>query len=213
MALGKRRDGGNYLPIIKFDARVGTFYLQDRVNSGGEWHSEQRDVTDKFRAAFDLGTLQRGWIRFPKGAAPETTLVPAGEDPGDSPSDEHREGIRLLLKMSRELGGDVRELMSTARGLWGAIDTLHDEYLAATAEHPGEVPVVVLSDVREAKTAAGATFVPIFEIADWIARPSDLADAPKTVAKGQRSLPLSKPAAKRTVKAPPSADMDDEIPF
>ncbi len=71
MALGKRKKGGNFLPIIKFDARVGTFYLQDRVNSDGKWQTEQRDVTENFQAAFDLENLQRGWLWFPKGAAPQ----------------------------------------------------------------------------------------------------------------------------------------------
>jgi hypothetical protein len=94
MALGKRRDSGNYLPIAKYDARVGTFYLQDRVFAGGAWQTEQRDVTQGFKAVFDLANLQRGYIRFPKGAAPETLLVPAGKDPGDPPSDEHKEGVR-----------------------------------------------------------------------------------------------------------------------
>lgn len=130
-------------------------------------------VSGRASTAFDLEQLQRGWIRFPKGAAPEATLVPAGEDPGDPPSDDHKEGVRILLKMADHLGGDVRELMSTARGLWNAVDTLHDQYLAA-ARHPGELPVVTLDSVREKKTAAGTTFVPIFKIADWIRRPDDL---------------------------------------
>ena len=96
MALGKRKDGGNFLPIIKFDARVGTFYLQDRVNSGGAWQTEQRDVTETFQAAFDLENLQRGWIRLAKGAAPEVKLVLAGDDPGEPPTDDHKEGIRVV---------------------------------------------------------------------------------------------------------------------
>jgi hypothetical protein len=230
MALGKRRDGGNFLPIIKFDARVGTFNLQDRVHSDGTWQIEQCDVTDKFQAVFDLENLQRGWIRFPKGAAPDVTLVPAGEDPGDPPSHDHKEGVRIVLKMADHLGGDVRELMSTARGLWNAVDTLHDRYLAAVASHPGELPVVTLANVREVKTAAGTTFVPVFNIVDWVPRGLELTGDPH---KAQGELPLAAKAApaaappkptvgkarpgRRLTPAPQPVsvadDMDDEIPF
>jgi hypothetical protein len=218
MALGKRKDGGNFLPIIKYDARVGTFYLQDRVNSGGAWQTEQRDVTENFQAAFDLENLQRGWIRCPKGAAPEVTLVPAGDDPGEPPTDDHKEGVRVVLKLADHLGGDVRELMSTARGLWIALDTLHDRYLASAADHAGQVPVITLDDIREVKTAGGATFVPTFKIADWIPRPPELAGAVQArPVEAQLAMPLSQPRPRReTVRRVPAAastDIEDEIPF
>ena len=236
MALGKRRDGGNFLPIIKFDARVGTFYLQDRVHTDGSWQTEQRDVTGEFQAVFDLGNLQRGWIRFPKGAKPDVTLVPADEDPGDPPSNDHKEGVRVILKMADDLGGDVRELMSTARGLWNAVDTLHDRYLAAIASHPGQLPVVTLDNVREVKTGAGTTFVPVFNIVDWVSRPPELTGDLQARNKAQGELPLAAKAAPaaptpaappkptvgtvRPVRRAPAAqpvsvadNMDDEIPF
>ena len=61
--------------------RAAAHSLQDRVYIGRNWQTKKRDVTDKFKAAFDLERVQRGWLRFPKGAAPDVTLVPAGEDP------------------------------------------------------------------------------------------------------------------------------------
>jgi hypothetical protein len=70
MGLGKRKDSGTFLPLCKYDARAGRFYLQDRVQAAnGEWETTQRDVTDTFRAVFDLRNMQTGWLRFPKGAA------------------------------------------------------------------------------------------------------------------------------------------------
>jgi hypothetical protein len=163
-------------------------------------------------------------------------LVPAGEDPGDPPSDDHKEGVRIILKMADTLGGDVRELMSTARGLWNAVDTLHDRYLAAVVGHSGELPVVTLDKVREVKTGAGTTFVPVFNIADWVPRPPELTGDLQAKNKAQGELPL---AAKAAPATPASAatpkptvgtvrpvrralaaqsvsvadDMDDEIPF
>lgn len=135
--------------------------------------------------------------------------------------------------MADSLGGDVRELMSTARGLWNAVDTLHDRYLAAVASHPGELPVVTLGNVREVKTGAGTTFVPVFNIVDWVPRPPELTGDPRDRNKAQRELPLAAKAAPAppkpkptvgTVRAGPrrapaprpvsvAEDMDDDIPF
>jgi hypothetical protein len=206
MALGKRKSGGNFLPALKYDARVGTLYLQDRVFEGGRWESEQRDVTDKFRATFDLETAQRGWINFPKGAAPQTVLVPLGQDPGDPPTSEYKEGLRVLVKMDASLGGDVRELMSTAVALWNALDDLHDAYLAGSADHPDALPVVDLDTVVETRTMNGTSFTPVFKIVGWTPRPPDL---PKTVV----AKPAPTAATARPKARPVSTDMDDTIPF
>src|SRR5262249_36332406 len=62
---------------------------------------------------------------------PEMKMVHAGEDPGDPPSDKHKEGVRLIVKMDESLGGEVRELLSTSWAMWTAIDALHDDYTAA----------------------------------------------------------------------------------
>ena len=207
MALGKRKTGGDFLPVLKYDARIGEFYQSDRVFSNGEWETEQHNIQkDDFRVIFDLHNTQIGWIYFPKGSAPETVLVPAGQDPGDAPSDKHKEGVRVVVKMADALGGDVRELMSTAVGLWNGIDQLHDEYLAAAKDHPGELPVVILSEIRETKTAAGTSCAPIFAIADWVPRPRDLplAGMPPPVAATRKPATLGK----RVHRA-----LDEEIPF
>jgi hypothetical protein len=211
--LGKRKSGNDFLPQLKYDARSGQMLLQDRVFTNGRWEPEQRVITDTFRAIFDLENLQRGWIEFPKGSAPQTVLVPAGADPGDQPSENHKEGLRLLAKMDDALGGDVRELMSTAIALWNAVDDLHDRYLAGVAEHPAELPVVTLAEVRETNTQNGTSYVPTFAIADWAPRPAELPLA---------GIPTSKTRAGTTAKpvavAPsrPVAvkdDLNDVIPF
>ena len=113
--------------------------------------------------------------------------------------------------MDDELGGDVRELMSTAVALWNAIDDLHDKYLAGVAAHPGALPVVTLASVRETKTASGTSFVPIFAIADWVSRPAALPAA---------GIPIGQPKKASTTKpvtpSRPKAvkdDLNDEIPF
>ena len=202
MAIGKRKSIGEFMPVIKFDARVGRFYVQDRVQRGSEWETEQHDVTDGFSAILDLANLEVGWIRFPKGAAPETKLVPAGQDIGDPPSENHKEGLRVLVKLTDE--EIVRELLSSAVGLWIGIDELHDHYIAAAADHVGQLPVVELTDVHENKTSSGTSWTPIFKIMDWVQRPADMPE---------KAPPRSQPKKKTKSNSARDNSMDEEIPF
>jgi hypothetical protein len=198
MALGKRRS--EFLPALKYDARCGTFSTTDRVQRGSEWQTEKHDVTDGFHAIFDLANVQTGWIHFPKGGAPQTALQPAGEDYGDAPTKDHKEGIRLLVKIPGDKAG-VREILNTSVAFWNGIDELHDTYLASVDEHDGQLPVVELADVETHETSNGPSCTPHFRIIDWVPRPADL---PKVLQ--PRAEPKPKASSRKN-------DMDDEIPF
>jgi len=175
MALGKRR-GSDFLPIMKFDARIGEFSLSDRVQKDGSWTNVQTPLAELL-AIFDLEMVERGWLHFPKGAAPEMKLVPAGQDPGDPPSKDYREGFRLTVKLIDGNDGSVREFSSTANAVWAAIDRLHDVYLRDADKHPGQLPVVELVDVIEISTASGPSFQPALKIVNWTDRPADMPKA------------------------------------
>ena len=201
MAIGKRKSG-DFLPVAKYDARNGTMRLEDRILADGRWETKTRDITKKFRATFDMENLLRGWIKFPKGAAPETRLVPVGRDYDEPPGDDWREGARILMKMDASIDGSVRELMSTALALWNGLDALHDAYLADVGKHPGALPVVDLDHAVETKTANGPSFTPVFKIVGWLPRPDDL---PAEMAKS------AKPKPRATAKPTADADLDDPI--
>ena len=173
MGLGKRKDvESSFLPIAKYDTPSGRLTLHDRAFHDGGWHTNVRDVTEMFSAVFDLEHVQRGWIRFTP--APEMVMVPVGEDPGEAPSDEYKEGLRLLMALPPELGGGVRELTSTALTFWFALDELHDEYLAAVAtEHPHELPLVELVETRRTE-GQQVNYAPVFRIKAWVKRPPEL---------------------------------------
>jgi hypothetical protein len=114
MAFGKRKTGGDLKPLLKWDGRIGRFYTQDQVDG----QPEQKDVTDSFCAVIDLESAEKGWLRFPKGAAPEMDLFPLDvDDIGDPPEgDGWKEGLRF---QSRLEGQDVwRETLTAAVGLW-----------------------------------------------------------------------------------------------
>jgi hypothetical protein len=202
MGLGKRKSIGENMPVLKYDARIGRLYTQDRVLENGNWQTVQNDVTDNFEAIFDLKNIQVGQINFPKGAPPETKLVQAGEPIPDAPGESWKEGLRIIALLSDEQA--PRELLSTAIAVWVEIDTLHDAYLKHEAEHPDEVPVVELVDVEELKTST-PSWQPHFEIKDWVKRPPSLPVNP-----APRS---EKPTATPAKAQQRCGDMDDEIPF
>jgi hypothetical protein len=177
MAIGKRKSGSDFMQMAKYDATAGTFYLQTRVLTDKGWAPEQHNVTEIVRtqgAIFDLEGGQRGWIRFAKGQAPDMVLVPFGEnlDPGEAPSPDHKEGIRLTLKFADD---QPREFLSTAFAVWTAIDSVHTAFEKQRKANPGKVPVLKCTDVIESKSTNNASFIPILVIDRWVPRPSDLA--------------------------------------
>jgi hypothetical protein len=206
MAFGKRKGGGgNFLPLLKYDARNGSLYFEDRVQTSRGWEKQHTNVGTSFRGVLDLANAEVGWINFPRGAAPETVLVPVGHDIGTAPSDDHKQGFRVLVLVDKELDGSLREFMSTSAAVWNALSQLHDEYLAGIKARPGELPVVTLVKVTERRFGNGSAFEPEFAIVDWMKRPEEFGPARDPNAK---PAPRSAAAQKKQL-----ADIDDEISF
>src|SRR5262249_1799175 len=161
----------------KVEARHGSFYRVDR-NSNGE--VEQTTIVD-LKAIFDLENLQVGWIAFNAGSPPSFKLVRAGQDIGNAPSDKHRQGLRLRVRLAGDKGV-AREFSSTAATLWNAIDRLHDEFERDRGKHSGKLPYVHLAKIEQVRTLLGVVFSPTFEIISWVVRPAELTIAPSQVA-------------------------------
>ena len=72
MSLGLRRTVGNILPRLKYDARIGAFYTEDRVRDTDDvWRTEQGNIDRAdFRAIFDMKNVEVGWLDFHRGAPP-----------------------------------------------------------------------------------------------------------------------------------------------
>jgi hypothetical protein len=199
MAFGKRKGGGgDFLPLLKYDARNGSLYLEARVQTSRGWEKEQTNVGSAFKGVFDLANAEVGWIHFPRGAAPETALVPAGHDMGTAPSEDHKQGFRVLVLVDRR----VHEFMSTSGAAWNGLSALHDEYLAELGKHPGELPNVALTKVTEHRYGAGGAFEPEFKIIGWTKRPEEF---------GPERDPNARPAPTPNKKL--ASEMDDAIPF
>jgi hypothetical protein len=214
MALGLSFDTGSasdIIPIVKFDARSGRIFRRDFVGSG---EYDNVDITRSFRAVVDMENIEVGSIAFGSGA-PQFALVPLGQRPPSPPSPEHKQGARMMLKLAKEVGGDIREIASTAKAFLRGLDELHNAYLAGVIDNPGKLPIVILKDTIGITTGEGAkkstNYQPIFEITAWVARPADLVfvgraqapqAAPAPAAPGRAPVTGSKPA---TPPAPPPA--------
>ena len=176
MALPKRKGVKAFTPVAKFDARYGTFVRVDRVqDDAGGWKSDPHDIpADDFEFIADMPGLQVGWIHFGgSGQAPDFRMFNLGDDIGDKPGDNFKEGFRLKIKLTNGAGDDVREMSSTALGLWKSIDELHCAYEKGAEKNKGKLPLVGVHEVIavEGKTR---TFRPDFKILKWVPRPADL---------------------------------------
>ena len=201
--------GADFLPIVKFDARAGRFFRVDREDGV----STPVDITRSFKAVFDFEGLEVGWISFNAGSAPDFQMVPFGSDMGSKPSDNHKRGIRMAVKLSGECGGDCRELAGTSGAMMKGIDLLHDDYVAGAIENAGKLPVVILEDTIPIESGSGAkkstNYQPVFRITGWVKRPSGLNEAaapqPEKFIQPAMSAPKSPPSTGSTRAAPPKA--------
>lgn len=206
MALGinTTSTGGSaeILPILKFDCRSGRMFKRDRVN--GE--NTQTDITKNFKAVVDFENVEVGYINFDTGGAPDFQVVRLGEQMPTPASPGHKQGVRLLVQLSKELGGDLREMASTAKAFLAGVDALHNDYLQGSKSNPGKLPVVTLEDCVPITTGEGSkkstNYSPKFSIAGWIARPATLVWSPKTVLKP--SAPSATPPATGSQRVQPN---------
>jgi hypothetical protein len=96
------------------------------------------------------------------------------------PSEKHKNGVRILLKLAPSCGGDkpIREVASSAKAFLGGIEQVYSEYAREKANYPGKLPVVTLASTTPVTTGNGATkstnYRPTFQISGWANRPVDL---------------------------------------
>jgi hypothetical protein len=182
MALGLQTEsggGGDFTPILNYDARAGRMFRVDRTqDSSGSWQTDNVEVTQGFQAVFDLEQVQVGWCLFAAGVAPSFDLVPLGSPLPARPSDQHKQGFKMLVKLGKSSGGDVRELSATSKAVLGAIDELHTTYEAEKIQHPGQLPVVSMPSTKAVVSTgqgkSSTNYAPVFEIVKWVDRPAEL---------------------------------------
>lgn len=186
---------GDFLPIIKYDARAGRIFRIDRGLDG----NVPTDITDAFTAVFDFENVESGWMNF-SGPTPDFKLVRMGQVLPVRPSENHKNGIRLLLKLHPSCAGSdkpIREFSTSAKAALRGLEKLYLEY-QEQVQKSGQLPIVQMKGSTPIKTGAGdrqsTNYVPRFEIVGWAPRPSDLV----YIARGssgpsQNALPLTAP--------------------
>ena len=176
--------GGDFVPIAKFDARAGRIHRIDRVDTGGGFESRAVDITQSFKAVFDFEHVEVGWIHFPVGSPPDFALVPMGSRLPDRPTPKHKNGLRMMIKLSRDCGGDrpIREFAGTSKAFLSGIESAYLAYADEKDKNPGKLPVFVLEKTTPITTGSGekssTNYHPSFRLVGWASR-GDLTFVPK----------------------------------
>jgi hypothetical protein len=174
MALGLTYNtgGGDFTAIMKYDARAGRMFREDRKQAdGGAWVKDSVDVTNIFKAVFDFENIEVGYINFPQGGAPDFQMVALGDPMPQRPSQTHNQGVRFMLKLSKDAAGDgaaIRELAGTSAAFRMGVDELHDAYETQKAANRGKLPIVALKTTLPITSGSGTkkstNYQPVFEI-------------------------------------------------
>lgn len=224
MALGLQTEssgGGDYAEIVKFDARAGRMFRVDRSqDASGSWQTNNIEITNDFQAIMDLENIQVGWALFAAGLAPSFALVPLGQPLPQKPSADHKQAFKMMMKLGKSCGGDVREMAAQSKAVIGSIDTLHTAYEAGKGANPGKLPVVALKGstpiVSVGKGQSSTNYQPIWEIVKWVDRPAELngsGAAPASIISEPvtASKPAHPPEPAKAASAPAAADDDNEF--
>ena len=158
-------------------------------------------------AVFDLANVQTGWGIFAEGQAPEWVMDPTLSKKAAKPQDarEWRRGFKVLVFSDSALDG-LREFATTAVGANRGIGELYSQFEAATAQHPGKVPVVHYTGSTPLRVGKGNTSIPNFSIVYWVDRPEGLR---------VQEVPPERPAYALDPQAPlpGTGDPNDKIPY
>ena len=155
--------GGDFLPIVKYDARAGRIFRVDRIDTGNGFESNPVDITQTFKALCDFENVEAGWIDFPIGSVPSFHLVRLEDIQlgkaklPDRPSDKHRNGIRFMLKLAKDCGGDkpIREIAGVSKAFLSGLEAVYAQYIADKAANPGKLPVIMLEKTTPVTSGSG----------------------------------------------------------
>jgi hypothetical protein len=212
--------GGDFTPVLKYDARAGRFFRMDRIDNGNGFENEAVDITPMVKFIADFENVEVGWIVFSPGSAPDFKLVPIGNQLPERPSANHKNGLRFMLKLSKECGGDkpIREIAGTSKAFLSGVEAVYTQYLAQKDKNAGKLPVLVVDKITPVKTGSGAqtstNYHPVFKISGWAPR-GDLVFEAKGVAPSRASVDLAKtavaPSTGSTKAGAPSSEMADDF--
>jgi hypothetical protein len=184
--------------ILKCNASAGNFNVDGKMLT-------------QIGFALDMDNAEVGQAKFVRGQEPvfvmaRVTDIVAGASFPEPPDESFGKSFRCRVKLSDGIGTpSVREFSTGSFVVFGALDDLFDHWQAARRDHPGQLPVVFVTEFDAIEGKFGVNYAPRFDIIDWIDRPPDLPDRPLSAPPVRSGLP--------TVKTASLDDLDDEIPF
>lgn len=214
--------GGDFLPVLRYDARAGRFFRMDRADTGNGFETVPYDITPGIKFVADFDNLEIGWINFQPGMAPSLVLVPFGQQLPDRPSEQHKRGVRFIVKLAKScVGADgkaIREVAGTAKAFINGVEAAFLEYQKYKAQNIGKLPVLSLEKTVPVKTGSGTqsstNYSPVFRVEAWAPR-GDLAPQPRTVTNGSGQQPqqMGAPSTGSTTRSAPqpSTNIADEF--
>ena len=114
---------------------------------------------------------------FAPGAAPHFKLVPIGNEFPDRPSDKHKHGVRLMIKLAKDCGGDkpIREFAGTSNAFLAGFEAVYHAVSGGEEhDHPGKLPIIVLEKTTPVRSGTGehssTNYQPTFKIVGWAPR-------------------------------------------
>lgn len=210
---GSGGGGGDITPFVKYDARAGRFFRNDRSEVNGTYTNTPVDITSTFKAVLDLENVEVGYLRFAAGSAPEFQLVKLGQPMPPRPADaKWKQGVRVMMKLHQTCGGDIRETSSNAAAFLKGIDELHTAYESQRGAQAGKLPIITLKTTIPVTSGSGdkksTNYQPVFEIIGWAPRPNDLVHVAKQAAGGTAAgsgpAPAQQPVNQVVPSGPPA---------
>lgn len=199
MAFGMNTQSGNFLPLVKYDARAGRFFRVEKDNG----ITEQVDITSPdLKFAIDFGSIEVGYVQF-SAQGPVRHMVPYdGRSLPAQPQDKGVDGKLLsrpgfyALVAGQAIGG-IREWCSNAAILLNALDELFNLYAEQPEAAVGKIPLISIVSTVPITSGTGAqkstNYKPVFKIVGWVDRLADM---------GERTVPPPAPKAIPAAAAP-----------
>lgn len=226
---GTESSNGEFLGRVQFDARTGFWKHYTRTETPQGFMNVESEAYQNPSFLMDFGTLEVGFAKL--GNPPVFLLVPLGQPVPPRPQELNPEGKAAFnpaarVKVMGRAFGDAEPryfLLANKTGL-PAMEEAYAAFCAAPEAAQGMVPVMTTSTrTVEVKTPQGVNKfkVPVFSIAQWVARPETLGQrlVPPPVAPVARPAPAPAPAPANHVPppapiaAPQPAMADNSMPF
>jgi hypothetical protein len=169
-------EGGSFTPIVRYDARSGRMFRMDRIENNGNFVNQAVDITQSIKAIVDFENMETGYLLFAAGIAPDFKVVRIGNEFPDRPSDKHKHGVRLMIKLAKDCSGDkpIREMAGTSKAFLSGVEAVYTLYLAEKDNHHGKLPVIVLQKTTPVRSGTGdhssTNYQPTFKIVGWAPR-------------------------------------------